>query len=327
MVVFSRMRVARWIGLVAALGLTVSAAPATTTITIVATNGALSFTPNPATAVTGDSLVWRNNDFTTHRIVLDDGSLDTGNISPGASSVPIALPGAGGSYRCAIHPSMVGTIGSTCTFTLAPTSVGVLSTANSGTVNVTAASGCTWTSVSNSGFITVISGASGSGNGTVSFNVAANTATSPRAGSITIAGQSFTVNQAAAAPTCPTIVLAPSALPNVTQGVAANLALTASGATSPYVFAVTTGSVPAGLTLSSAGGLSGTPTAAGTSTFTVRATDAGGCFAEFGYSLTVVAAVPTMPEMLMLLLAVSLLGLGWCRLARHRAGAGDRRHG
>lgn len=315
----SDMTVARSIALCVSLGLTASAAPATTTITIVATNGALSFAPNPATAVTGDSLVWQNNDFITHRIVLDDGSLDTGNIVPGASSAPITLAGAGGSYHCAIHPSMVGTIGAPCTFTLAPASASVAATASSGSVTVTAASGCTWTAVSNSGFITVTSGASGSGNGTVSYNVTANTTTSPRSGSITVAGQTFTVTQAAS--TCPTIVLAPSTLPTVTQGVAANLTLTATGGTPPHVFAVTAGSVPAGLTLSPDGVLSGTPTTAGSSTFTVRATDAGGCFVESGYSLTVLAAVPTMPETVMLLLAAGLIGLGWWRLARRGTGA------
>jgi plastocyanin len=315
------MTVARWIVLVGALGSTISAAPATTAISIVANNGALSFAPNPATAVSGDSLVWQNNDFAIHRIVLDNGSLDTGNINPGASSAPIVLTGAGGGYHCAIHPSMVGTIGASCTFTLAPTSASVPSTATSGSVTVTAASGCTWTALSNSAFITVTPGASGSGNGTVGYTVAANTTTSPRSGSLTVAGQTFTVTQAAAASTCPTIVLAPSTLPNVTQGVAANLALTASGGTAPYVFAVTAGSVPAGLTLSPAGVLSGTPTTAGTSTFTVRATDAGGCFAESGYSLTVLTAVPAVPGTFMLLLAGGLIGLGWWRLARRRAGA------
>lgn len=315
------MTVTRRIALAAALSLTVSAAPATTTISIVATNGALSFAPNPATAASGDSLVWQNNDFATHRIVLDDGSLDTGNINPGASSAPMVLTGAGGGYHCAIHPSMVGTISAPCTFTLAPTSASVPSTASSASVSVTAASGCAWTAVSTSGFITVISGASGSGNGAIGYSVAANTTTSARSGSITIAGQTFTVTQAAAGPTCPTIVLAPSTQPNVTQGVAVNLALTASGGTAPYGFAMTAGSVPAGLTLSPAGVLSGTPTTAGSSAFTVRATDAVGCFVESDYSLTVLPAVPTMPGTFMLVLAGGLIGLGWWRLARRRAGA------
>jgi large repetitive protein len=49
--------------------------------------------------------------------------------------------------------------------------------------------------------------------------------------------------------------------------------ISVSGGVAPYTFAVTTGSLPAGLTLSATGGISGTPTTAGTSSFTVTATD------------------------------------------------------
>ena len=65
-----------------------------------------------------------------------------------------------------------------------------------GTVGVTAATGCAWTGVSNASWITVTSGASGSGPGTVAFSVAANTGAA-RTGTLTIAGQTFTVTQAA----------------------------------------------------------------------------------------------------------------------------------
>ena len=295
-----------------------AAAPATVNISIAANNGARSFSPNPATAVTGDSLVWRNDDFSVHRIVLDDGSLDTGNINPGASSPPMTLAGAGGSYHCAIHPAMVGTIGAVaCTFALAPASAAVPSAANTGTVTVTAASGCAWTAVSNSAFITIASGASGSGNGAVTYTVAANPTTSARTGSLTIGGQTFTITQAAAA--CPAIVMTPSTLPNVTQGVAATLTFTATGGTGPFVFAIVTGGLPAGLTLSSGGVVSGTPTAAGSSTFTIRATNANGCVTDTAFTLTVVAAVPAMPGTFLLLMAAGLIGLGWLRLARRRA--------
>ena len=81
------------------------------TINVVAINGAQSFSPNPATLPAGQTVVWHNVDSITHRVVLNDGSFDTGNLDPGASSRPMAIniPGAGDPYHCSIHPSMAGT--------------------------------------------------------------------------------------------------------------------------------------------------------------------------------------------------------------------------
>ena len=50
--------------------------------------------------------------------------------------------------------------------------------------------------MSNASFITITSGSSGSGNGTVNYSVAANTGTTSRTGTMTIAGRTFTVTQA-----------------------------------------------------------------------------------------------------------------------------------
>ena len=55
---------------------------------------------------------------------------------------------------------------------------------------------CGWTAVSNNPWITITSGASGVGDGTITFDVQGNTIT-PRVGTITIAGNTFIVNQAA----------------------------------------------------------------------------------------------------------------------------------
>jgi plastocyanin len=76
-------------------------------IDIVADNGSRSFTPNPAAVPPGKTVVWHNVDSETHRVRLDDGRLDTGNISPGAFSAPMTLA-ADGPYHCTLHPSMVG---------------------------------------------------------------------------------------------------------------------------------------------------------------------------------------------------------------------------
>jgi Zn-dependent metalloprotease len=86
--------------------------------------------------------------------------------------------------------------GGTCTFSINPTSASFASTGGTGSVSVTASAGCNWTAVSNATFITITGGASGTGNGTVSYSVAINAGTTSRTGTMTIAGQTFTVTQA-----------------------------------------------------------------------------------------------------------------------------------
>jgi len=84
-----------------------------------------------------------------------------------------------------------------CSFTINPTSQNFSETGGTGNIDVTAPNGCAWTAVSNNSFITITSGATGSGNGTVNFSVAVNPNNVPRTGTITVAEQTFTVNQAA----------------------------------------------------------------------------------------------------------------------------------
>src|SRR6185295_88012 len=86
--------------------------------------------------------------------------------------------------------------GGACTFSINPTSASYAAGGGSGSVTVTAGAGCAWTATSNASFITITSGSSGSGNGTVNYSVAANTGTGSRNGTMTIAGQTFTVTQA-----------------------------------------------------------------------------------------------------------------------------------
>ena len=72
--------------------------------------------------------------------------------------------------------------------------------------------------------------------------------------------------------------------------------LTASGGTAPYTWSVSSGCLPAGITLnSSTGALSGTPTAAGTASFTIKVTDANGQAATQATSLAIIASRPDLP--------------------------------
>ena len=80
------------------------------TISIVGDRGGQSFSPNPGSSGQDLMVTWRNNDGATHRIVLNDGTADTGDIAPGATSRAVRLPAAGANYHCSIHPGMVGAI-------------------------------------------------------------------------------------------------------------------------------------------------------------------------------------------------------------------------
>jgi hypothetical protein len=91
-----------------------------------------------------------------------------------------------------------------CAATVAPTAQTFVSTGGTGTVAVTVSAGCAWTAASNVSWITVTAGASGSGNGTVAYSVAANTTGPTRTGTLTIASQTVTVTQAGKPPTPPT---------------------------------------------------------------------------------------------------------------------------
>lgn len=79
------------------------------------------------------------------------------------------------------------------------------SAASDQTIGVTAAAGtCAWTAVSNNAWITITGGASGTGNGTVTYSITANSGAA-RTGTITIGDQTFTITQAAYIPCTLTI--------------------------------------------------------------------------------------------------------------------------
>jgi hypothetical protein len=118
--------------------------------------------------------------------------------------------------------------GSLCTYTIAPLSQNAPASASTGTVAVTSGAGCAWTATSNAAWITITSGAAGTGNGSVGYSVAANTGAA-RTGTVSIAGQSFSITQAAAAVPC-TYTIAPTSQ-NVPAGASTGTVGVTSGAT------------------------------------------------------------------------------------------------
>ncbi len=88
-----------------------------------------------------------------------------------------------------------------------------------------------------------------------------------------------------------TLTIVTSSLASLRTGVASPQQLSASGGTPPYLWTVVSGALPAGITLSSAGLISGTPGGTGNYSFTARVTDAGGIFAERTFALAVTASL------------------------------------
>jgi len=89
-------------------------------------------------------------------------------------------------------------IGSGCAYTLNATSATLAAKGGTKSVRVKAkGTGCAWTAVSNDPFITITSGSSGVGNGKVDYTVPGNTNATALSSTMTIAGQTFTVNQEA----------------------------------------------------------------------------------------------------------------------------------
>jgi hypothetical protein len=92
-----------------------------------------------------------------------------------------------------------------------------------------------------------------------------------------------------------------NSLPAGQEGTAYSNTLAASGGTAPYSWSINSGALPAGVTLSSAGTISGTPTASGSFNFTVKVTD----------STTPAAQTATQPLALSIVAVAFSASLSW----------------
>ena len=107
-----------------------------------------------------------------------------------------------------------------------------------------------------------------------------------------------TVSQSFALTVNPDLAITTLTLPSWTNNQSYSQSITTSGGTGADTFAVTSGTLPAGLTLSSSGAITGTPSANGSSSFTITATDAVGGTASQSYSITINPALSITPATL-----------------------------
>ncbi len=84
------------------------AAPATGGSAVSLVNYA--FSPTSLTVAAGTTVTWTNNDTAAHTVTADDGSFDSGNLSPGQSFTHTFTASGSVAYHCNYHPNMVATI-------------------------------------------------------------------------------------------------------------------------------------------------------------------------------------------------------------------------
>lgn len=172
------------------------------------------------------------------------------------------------------------------TITTASLPGAITSTYYSATLSASGGSGtCTWAlsagtlpaglSLSSTGVISGTPVSAGTSSFTVLvFDTASHSAT-----------RSYTLTVSTASPS--SITVTTPTLPGATVGNYYSTQLIASGGSGAYTWAVSSGSLPAGLTLTVAGLIYGTPTAAGTSSFTVQIDDGAGHMISYSFSIVV----------------------------------------
>ncbi|MBZ5538452.1 MAG: PQQ-dependent sugar dehydrogenase [Acidobacteriia bacterium] len=139
------------------------------------------------------------SDFCSGEIVMLSGGVQTVLLNSGVNVSSFGEDEGGEIYVVGLGGTVerIAAATPTCTVSISPTNESFASGGGTGNVTVTAPMGCLWTVASNSPSITILSGSSGTGNGTVNFSVAANSSSNPLAGTLSISNQTFTMVQGA----------------------------------------------------------------------------------------------------------------------------------
>jgi hypothetical protein len=148
--------------------------------------------------VAGDGCAWPLTSDVSWITIADGGS----GIGIGTFRVTVAA-NSGGARTGIVHAAtatltvnQAAAPAPLCTYTITPASYDASRGADAVDVSVTAGATCAWTATTDAQWITIASGSAGLSNGTVHLGIAANDGPA-RVGTVTIAGQPFTVRQPA----------------------------------------------------------------------------------------------------------------------------------
>ena len=130
-----------------------------------------------------------------------------------------------GVLRIADQTFTVGQWGTSCEYVVLPANQQHSELSETGMVNITSSSGCAWTADNTNAWIAITSPTNGLGNGSVAYQVAANSNANPRIGVLSIAGKPITVFQAGC-----TYAISPSIHTHGSGAELGEVAVTTSGA-------------------------------------------------------------------------------------------------
>jgi hypothetical protein len=233
------------------------------------------------------------------------------SLTGSAYSSPITVTGLSSNtaYSCSVQawnsvgasaPSApVVVVSTSCSYSLSTNSTAVTAGLNYGNVGVTSTSACAWTAISNAGWITVTSGASSNGTSSVVFMVATNTGASARVGTLSIAGQTFTVTQAGAVVLTPPVCTLMASPTSISPGMSSTLTASCTPAATSYLWSNTGFGSAAS---------SGTVAPAATTIYSVAGSNAAGSGSAASAAVIVGTAVASVTDMRTYVPAASAAG-------------------
>jgi Putative binding domain, N-terminal/Viral BACON domain len=138
-------------------------------------------------------------------ITITSASIGTGNTTVAWAVAPNTGPARSGTITIAGQTFTISQA-APCAYIINPSSQSFPAVGGPGTIAVGTTGGCTWTATTTDQWITLGNNVSGTGAGSVSFTIASNSGAA-RTGTVVVAGQTFTVTQAAAPPACAYVVV------------------------------------------------------------------------------------------------------------------------
>jgi hypothetical protein len=177
-----------------------------------------SVTPSLISTAGGVTLTITGANFSTGPGVTIGGAAATGVVRVSASTITAVAPARAAGVVSVVVTNSDGqnaTLANSvtyavCSYSLSSTGQTFAPAGGPGSVGVTAPAGCAWNATTGTSWITIGSGSSGNGSGTVGYTVASYTGSTTRNGSITIGGQTFNVTQTGQAVTVDHVTVTPT---------------------------------------------------------------------------------------------------------------------